>query len=1245
MRSRLFAITLCLLLASLMAFGQAGTGTITGVVTDQTGAVVAGANISVKNTDTGVVFPAASSNTGNYTLTQLPPGTYELNVKVQGFKDYTHKNLQVQVAGIIREDVGLTVGSTGENVTVTAEASLLKTESGDLAHNITVGQLDDLPILGIGNANSGSSGIRNPYGLAQLIPGVQYAANSVMTINGQGGVNAPTAAMRIEGQDMTNHYVSYALQEEQPSADAIQEVAVQTSNYAPEFGTAGSAVFNITMKSGTNQYHGSGYDYFVNEDLNAGTPGSISSISGEKLRPRNRRNDYGGTLGGPVWIPKIYNGHNKTFFFYNWEQFREKTGLSFGSDTVPVPAYLGGNFSAISPNGNCSLCSAYGVQTTALGNGTKDAQGNQFFANTIYDPNTRGTLPNGLQFANPFPNNVIPTNRLDPVAVKIQALFPAAQNANLTSNYASSLPSVRLTTIPSWKFDESLTSKDKISFYYSTTGTASQISSPNGNADGLPVEIGLYRGTFIDSKIVRLNYDRTITPTLLLHIGAGWQRLNFFDDAPFLSFNPASFGLSGFLIGRQFPAVTGMCFAPLGTTTPCATSVGGNLGGMQNIGTTGQIQSHSRQQKPSYNLNATYVKGSHTFKVGGEVYFQGTIANPFSGVTLATGTGQTSQPFTPGTSFNNFTTGFGYASFLLGDYASTNQTVLSDTRQGKQAWAFFAQDSWKVTRKLTLDYGIRYDLDTALREQYGRVGRFAPLVANANAGGRLGATEYAATCGCDFYPSAYKLGFGPRIGLAYQVNSKTVLRGGWGVVYQFNSDAGYPTVSTPGTNAPAGINPIVNIETPGSIFQPQWPIVNNPNIYPNVGTTNAAPTMLDANAYRPPRQNQFSFGIQREISRDLVVEASYVGNRLVWLPGPLGFLNQISPATYAKYGLYPYAGTGPAGYNYSAPGLSCVAGNDCDRALLGQAINSPAVEQKMAAAGVGNGGLLLPYATAPLSTTLQNALRAFPQFPNLAPGGSATGKSKYDSLQVKVTKRMSHGLSANGTFTWSKSLLLNGRQDLFNPQSSDYVLNGNNQPILVNMNITYTTPKVTSNRYVSTAAKDWQFGIFAQYGSGQMLTPPTSSLNSLFLASEDYRVAGQPLYTKDLNCHCINPGSDQVLNPAAWAAVPANGVGPALGTLYSDFRGPRRPQENFNFGRNFRIKERYNLQIRGEFVNIFNRVYYGNPSTTAPQTAAVFKPGAAPSGFGTINAFAAVNGSPALFQGPRTGTIIARFSF
>ncbi len=196
-----------------------------------------------------------------------------------------------------------------------------------------------------------------------------YVNSATMVINGLGGLDNLTEAMRIEGQDFTNHLDNFGTQQNAPSADAIQEVAIQTSNYAPEFGTAGAAVLNVTMKSGTNAFHGSGYDYFVNEDLNAGDPFSITggrSTGVGKYRPRNRRNDYGGTFGGPVVIPKLYNGRNKTFFFFNFEQFRETYGLSFGL-TVPQPYMNNGDFSSISPNGTCSQCATYSIPTGRAG--------------------------------------------------------------------------------------------------------------------------------------------------------------------------------------------------------------------------------------------------------------------------------------------------------------------------------------------------------------------------------------------------------------------------------------------------------------------------------------------------------------------------------------------------------------------------------------------------------------------------------------------------------------------------------------------------------------------------------------------------------------------------------------------------------------------------------------------------------------------------------------------------------------
>jgi hypothetical protein len=358
-----------------------------------------------------------------------------------------------------------------------------------------------------------------------------------------------------------------------------------------------------------------------------------------------------------------------------------------------------------------------------------------------------------------------------------------------------------------------------------------------------------------------------------------------------------------------------------------------------------------------------------------------------------------------------------------------------------------------------------------------------------------------------------------------------------------------------------------------------------------------------------------------------------VANRDVWLGGPLGLANQISPAQYAKFGLYPYAGSGPAGHN-----------NYADYLLLSQQVNSTAVIQRMAAAGVPNGGLLLPYSTAAATTSLSTALRSFPQFPGLAPTGSATGNERYDSLQAKVTKRFSHGFQASGAFTWEKSFTRAGRQDFFNPQSSVWAMQ-NLPPRILTFNFTYTTPKIEGLNHLKFAnaiVKDWQIGGFANYQSGTFLSPPTSSTSN-FLASQDIRVAGQPLYLKDVNSHGINPEVDQVLNPAAWQLLGTNQVGMAGGNLIASFRGPRHPSENLNIGRTFKVKERMSLQLRGEFTNIFNRTEFPNPSTTNPQNAIVHNGvGSLTSGFGVMNVYSAPNAN--ILTG-RAGTIVMRFTF
>jgi len=303
-------VALCLLLLIPAAFAQSDKGAITGTVSDAAGAMVANAAIEAKNTQTGAVYTAASSATGNYTLAQLPAGSYQLTTTVQGFKQYVRTGITVQVAQTIRINIPLEVGSITETVTVNADAPLLQTESGELSHNVTSDRLDELPILS-------ATGMRDPFAAVNLMPGTDGSSGSgIMRVNGMPGF---TMALRIEGQDATQQIWTLAYGMSTPSVDAVEETAIQTSNFAAEYGQAGGGILNMTMRSGTNKVHGSAFEYFRNEVFNANPPYKKAPAY---EKPRDRQHDFGFNLGGPIYIPKIYNGRDKSFFFYSFEQNR-----------------------------------------------------------------------------------------------------------------------------------------------------------------------------------------------------------------------------------------------------------------------------------------------------------------------------------------------------------------------------------------------------------------------------------------------------------------------------------------------------------------------------------------------------------------------------------------------------------------------------------------------------------------------------------------------------------------------------------------------------------------------------------------------------------------------------------------------------------------------------------------------------------------------------------------------------------
>ena len=1212
------------------ALAQSDRGTITGTVSDPAGAVVASAPIQARNTDTGVAYQAETSTTGNYTIAQLPAGTYELSISVMGFKKFIRPGIQVQATQTVRIDATLEVGAATESVTITEAAPLLNTESGELSHNVDVRKLDELPILGIGGTLSGSAGIRNPYNMLLTLPGVNYTPNALIRVN---GTPANSQSIRIEGQESANTGTPGVPQQNQPSADAIQETAIQTSNFAAEYGQVGGGLFNVTMRSGTNQFHGSGYDYFVNEAFNAGNPFVTGSPQGNP-RPRARRNDYGFTVGGPVWIPKVWNGRDKTFFFFNWEQFRESTKVNNQFQTIPTPAYRNGDFSAaILPNARVI--------------GT-DPTGATMLEGMIYDPLTQTTAANGQVYRLQFPGNRIPAGRFDPVAAKIQALFPAptGPTANaLTNNFVNTYDTDRITEIPSVKIDQVIGAKGRLSFFWQRTKT----TNPNGNtifgrSDGLPDPITGALGTFQQAPLYRLNYDHSISPTLLLHFGAGY-RSNYFlvpsvtTTGQITNYDAKTqLGLQGGLEYKWFPTITGLN----------ATS---GAGGGPVAGIGSEAGTNSITQSPSFNSSLTWVKGNHTYKYGAEFRTEG-YPPKVDGNTLGVynfAQAETGQPFQT-TNVAGSNVGFGYASFLLGlvDNISINRPTTP--RMGKKQLGVYVQDSWKITRKFTLDYGLRYDYSTYLQEQYGRAPEFSATTPNPSVGGILGAAIFDGSgqggCNCNIAHN-YPFAFGPRLGAAYQLDPKTVLRAGFGVVYggtAVNNNAAGGLAASTASNFPTTFGtPVTTLAVgyPSSGYPPIWPNFN-PGLYPS-----AAPVpgpfggaMMDPNAGRPARQYQWSVGFQRELTKDMVAEVSYVGNRGVWWQAPgLLNLNAITPAALAAHGL----------------SLS----NPTTLQLLTSTLSSPLAKQ------LGFSGA--PYPGFPSGQLVGQALRPFPQFTTIPVYWDPLGKSWYDSLQMKVTKRFSRGLFFLSTFTWSKSLTLGSEigepnpgttggavvNDVFNRNQNKYI-SAYDRPFDFNTSLTYTTPKVGGNKVLSWIASDWTYGANLEYSSAPPLQVPNaqSNLNSYLFQGASFanRVPNVPLYTVDLNCHCYDPNKTFVLNPAAWVD-PAPGQWGASPAYYSDYRAQRRPRENMSVGRTFRMghEGRYTFGLRMEFSNIFNRSFWGDPSGTALTNAKLLQTylpnGNTAAGFGRV-----LTTAPSAFGSvfnlyPRQGVLVGRFNF
>ncbi len=1202
-----------LFLLASTAFAQSDRGAITGTVLDPGGAVIPGASITAVHAETGAQYETITTPTGNYTISSLPVGAYTVTIAAAGFRKLIHTGITVEVAQTVRVDMTLQVGAASDSVTISAEASLLKTESAEQSTTMDANRIDALPL---NFANTQGGAIRNPLAFVTVSPGAWYQPQSQDTIRVNG---LPTTSFKIvlDGQDATNSLTQATTNHNQPSVEGVEEFTLQTNNFAAEYGQVSGGLFNFTSKSGTNAFHGSLYDYFVNDDLNAGNP-FTNNGNGHLVRPADKKNDFGATIGGPVIIPKLYNGHNKTFFFTNVESYLDKKVTSGVFFTVPTVAMRGGNFG-----------STLTGRTLAT-----DPLGRQIMENSIYDPATARAY-NGTTVEDPFPGNIMPVSRFDPVAAKIQALIPLPTNPGSVNNYAEFAPNPRTQILGTAKGDHNINDNAKLSLY-----VQNYHSHEYSNPDGLGV-ITSVRDKHVAATTARLNYDQSLSPTLLLHAGVGIQRFHNPDTSPPSVLNYDAVGLLG-LVGSAtnpagFPRIAGIM-----------SSLGGFGGNASNgLGPTNANSYFTT--KPTGVLNATKVRGNHTYKTGAEFRIDAyTDRNTrmsqgvynFSNI-------ETALPSTLGQNLSGGAVGFSYASFLLGavDNASVNSP--QDPQYRKESWSLFIQDTWKVTRTLTLTYGLRYDHEGQGNEIHDRWAEFSPTTPNPSAGGLLGATIYdgygAGRCNCNFtktYPDA----FGPRIGMAYQITPKTVFRGGWGLLYgqtaSFNYITNSPIVgvgyNTLTFTAPSYGVPATTLAQ-GLQYNPAAlaAVSLNPGIRPDPGQVDSPPYWVDPNGGRPPRINQWSAGFQRELTKDLLAEANYVGNRGVWeQANSLIDLNGNTPQRLASMGLDITSAS--------------------TRSLLTSTFNSGLPQAA---------GFKLPYPGFPPGLTLAQALRPYPQFGVIPVWWAPVGDNWYDSLQTKVTKRTSYGLTGTAAFTWQKELTSGAESETgglvappsggINPvvdvpqQRRQKYISGYSQPFVFVTSFNYQIPALGPSRWVRAVVRDWTVGGILRYSSGLPIEAPTSnnSLNSVLdlntgsttAATFEERVPGQALFLDNPNCHCFNPQTTFILNPKAWTDAPAGTFGTGV-PYYNDYRGARRPDESLSAGRIFPIREKMNFQIRAEFFNPFNRTYLNAPSSTNAQATQVMSNGQAISGFGFINV-----GST--FLPSRNGQLVARFQW
>lgn len=860
-----------LVLACVSSHAQINSGSLGGTVADATGRVIPGAQLTARDADSGTVYKTTSSSSGAYLFSSLRPGTYAITVTAAGFTVAEVTALPVFITTRSAHDFALTVGAASDTVTVDAAGPTLETETSDIGTVITEAQVQDLP-------SAAGGAFRSLAALTFLTPGaVGPGTNGGTFYTKIGGGQTFGSDNLIDGISTQRSENGTALFDQiTPSLDAIGEVRIETLTLPTYLGRTTGGISNFKTRGGTNTYHGTVYDYFKNTILDANNwfnKGNAAKIGLTQDAIGFRRgvdlhNDYGVTLGGPLVIPHLYNGRDKTFFFFGFEQ----TPSTFGhivQSTVPTLAQRGGDFSS--------------TLGAAIPNLTNPCTGNPVLVGQIFDPNTTRTV-NGVECRTPFTGNQVPLGRSQ-VAQKVLALIPLPNYVGTgTTNYQAVLNQKVNQVVDSLRIDQSFGSRNHL---FAFASARENFDSGVANLPG-PVNSGSQLQDFY-AKLIRVGYDFTITPHLINQITFGGNRINSFNSSP------AS------LLGVNYDQQLGIPNTPSAGTTFPAFNIGENLPGLGSSNFDNNVDNALIADD-----NLSLSKGRHNVRVGGTYRWQ---QFSYENNGPASGFFNFSRTQTAGT--NNGTaeqqSGNGIASFLLGAPAATGRSLqLHFPRWISHYYAAYVQDDWKVRPNLTLNLGFRYSIDTPRHEAEGAISNFDPKMPNPLANGLPGAIRFGGVGpGRDGnkneqFADTYYKAFEPRVGFAYSptfMRDKLVLRGAYTIMYGpllyadygQGLSQGFTTNTAPQTNDPYTPSGALDAGPPNLSLTPT--ISAGLNVGGNVDYL--APT--DGH---PATVQNFSLEVEQQLAPDLILTLGYLGERGTHLRSLTYWENSLNPAYF-----------------------------------------------------------------------------------------------------------------------------------------------------------------------------------------------------------------------------------------------------------------------------------------------------------------------------------------------------------